>query len=334
MLKRLETRKPPALHPGDAIGIVSPCLPLLPSFREHYERGKQTLLEMGFYLKEGKTVHAPAHFYAADTPQNQAADINAMFADPEVKAIIATSGGHSASTVLPYLDYGLIRQHPKPFIGMSDMTAYHMAIYAKTGMVGFHMDELVFGLGWNWNRDEYKNQKKVKQTFKDVLTTAEPLGALPHITPWESWRDGSASGKLIGGTLPLLTYSVGTPYFPNAAAFDNAILFWEVTGRPLHEVQRMLCQLKYTGVLERISGMLIGTLTDILPLGRAEIVEPDAKTVVLELTQEYGFPIMASMDFGHNMLNLPMPIGIRASFDTKKLELRLDEGAVAYRARA
>lgn len=320
--------KPPKLNPGDTIGIVSPCLPLLPAFREQYERGKQTLLDMGFKIKEGKTIHGSPHFYAADTPQNQAADINAMFADPDVKAIIATSGGHSAATVLPFLDYALIKQHPKPFIGMSDMTVYHMAIYAKTGMVGFHMDELVFGIGWNWNREEYKDQDQVKQAFKDILTSDQPLGVLPHITPWESWRDGSATGGLIGGTLPLLTYSVGTPYFPDISAFDGAILFWEVTGRPLHEVQRMLCQLKYAGVFDRISGMLVGSLTDIPPLGQAGIIEPDAKTMVLELLGEYDFPIMAGMDFGHYTMNLPMPIGVSASFDAAKLQLRLEERTV------
>jgi muramoyltetrapeptide carboxypeptidase len=320
--------KPPKLDLGDTIGIVSPCLPLLPAFQEHYQRGKQTLLDMGFKLKEGKTVHGSVHFYAADTPQNQAADINAMFADSEIKAIIATSGGHSAATVLSLLDYDLIRQYPKPFIGMSDMTAYHMAIYAKTGMVGFHMDELVFGIGWNWCREEYKDQDQVKQAFKDVLTSDQPLGALPHITPWESWRDGSASGRLIGGTLPLMTYSVGTPYFPSISAFDDAILFWEVTGRPIHEVQRMLCQLKYAGVFDRISGMLIGTLTEIPPLGQDGIVEPDAKTMVLELLGEYKFPIMAGVDFGHYTMNLPMPIGMKASFDTATLQFKLDEAAV------
>jgi muramoyltetrapeptide carboxypeptidase len=320
--------KPPKLNSGDTIGIVSPCLPLLPTFKEHYERGKQTLLDMGFRLKEGKTVHGSVHFYAADTPRNQAADINAMFADPEVRAIIATSGGHSAATVLPLLDYDLIRQHPKPFIGMSDMTCYHLAIYAQTGMVGFHMDELVFGIGWNWNRDEYKDQERVKQAFKDILTSDQPFGALPHITPWEPWRDGSASGRLIGGTLPLMTYSVGTPYFPDISAFDGAILFWEVTGRPIHEVQRMLCQLKYAGVFNRISGMLVGSLTKIPPYGEAGIVEPDAKTMVLELMGEYKFPIMAGMDFGHYTMNIPMPIGVNASFDTATLQFRLDEGAV------
>jgi muramoyltetrapeptide carboxypeptidase len=324
----MKVNKPPKLNSGDTVGIVSPCLPLLPSFQEHYERGKQTLLDMGFKLKEGKTIHSSAHFYAADTPRNQAADISAMFADSEIKAIIATSGGHSAATVLPLLDYDLIRQHPKPFIGMSDMTCYHLAIYAQTGMVGFHMDELVFGIGWNWNRDKYKDQERVKQAFKDILTSNQPLGALSHIAPWESWRDGSASGRLIGGTLPLMTYSVGTPYFPDISAFDGAILFWEVTGRPIHEVQRMLCQLKYAGAFERISGMLIGTLTEIPPLGQDGIVEPDAKTMVLELLSEYDFPIMAGMDFGHYTMNLPMPIGVNASFDTAILQLRLEEGAV------
>ena len=325
-MKQLLTIKPPKLHPGDTIGVVAPCLPILPSFREPYEQGKQFLRDMGFTLKEGKTTTTTPHWYAAATPETQAADINAMFADPDVRTIISAVGGHSAITVLPHLDYDLIRSNPKPFIGMSDMTGYHLAIYAQAGMVGFHMDELIFGLGKG--ADKYTQHPAFRQAYTDVLMSDTPLGALPHVATWESWRDGIATGQLIGGNLKSMSLQMGTPYFPDPDSFDGAIVFWESVGQSKSAIMQMLYQLKYYGVFERISGMLIGTVTDVPPASDVELVEPELRDIVMEVTKEYDFPIMANLDFGHYTINLPMPIGVKASFDTSKLEFRLDEGTV------
>lgn len=283
------------------------------------------LIDMGFELKEGKTITATPHWYASATPKQQAADINAMFADAEVKAIISAVGGHSAIAVLPHLDYKLIRKQPKPFIGMSDMTCYHLAIYAQTGMVGFHMDELIFGLGKG--AEDYSKHPEFKNEYFDVLTSGKPLGLLPHATSWESWRDGTASGVLIGGNLNSMTYQMGTPYFPKPKAFDGAILFWESVGQTKYNIMRSLCQLKYYGVFERISGMLIGTVSDVPLVSDKEIFEPNLGDIVLDVTKEYNFPIMAGVDFGHHAINLPMPIGVKASFNSGKLELKLMESA-------
>jgi muramoyltetrapeptide carboxypeptidase len=323
----MNTLKPPKLNTGDTIGIVAPCLPVLSSFRKDYERGKQMLTNMGFKLKEGKTITATPHRYASATPEEQAADINAMFADPKVKAIISAVGGHSAITVLPHLDYDLIRKRPKPFIGMSNMTVYHLAIYTQTGMVGFHMDEVTFGLGVG--ADKYAQYPEFKQAYMDVLTLDKPLGVLPHVADWKSWRDGTASGCLIGGNLSSISHQIGTPYFPKPEDFDGAILFWEAIGQSKADIMQVLHQLKYYGVLEQISGMLIGTVTDIPSSEDKEINEPELRDIVLDVTKEYEFPIMAGVDFGHYTINLPMPIGIKASFDTSKLELSLKEGAVS-----
>ncbi len=318
--------KPPKLKPGDCIGIVAPCLPVLPDFREKYDRGKQVLEDMGFRLKEGKTI-ALQHWYSAGTPEQQAADINAMFADPEVSALTAASGGHSAISVLEHLDYDLIREHPKPFIGMSDMTCYQLALFAKLGLVGFHMDEVGFGLGWNWQRSKFADTDEVKKLYRQVLTEDKPLGAIPHIRTWEAWKPGQAEGQLIGGNINAMTFQIGTPYFPELAAFDGAILFWEAVGRPLHETARSLYQLKYHGLFDRIGGMLIGTVTAVPPAREEGLTEPTLKELVWEVAKDHQFPIMANMDFGHFSVNPPMPVGIQASFDTKKLEMRLIEAA-------
>ncbi len=225
--------------------------------------------------------------------------------------------------MLEHLDYDLIRANPKPFIGMSDMTAYHLALYARTGLVGFHMDEVIFGLGGNRPGGRIEEQPAFKRAYRDVLTATEPLGTLPHRGGWESWREGGAEGVLIGGNLQSISRAAGTPYLPAAADFDGALLFWEAVGQPLYQIRRCLFQLRHAGILGRIGGMLIGTVTDVSP-AEDGITEPGLRDIVLEVSAGYDFPILAGVDFGHYTVNLPMPVGIRA---------RMDAAGMAFGAR-
>ncbi len=304
--------KPPRLNIGDTIGIVASSLPVLPSFRENYERGKKVIYDLGFKIKEGKTI-GKMKWWMAGTPNEVAEDINSMFADKNIKAIMAQTGGYSAISVLEYLDYELITHNPKPFIGMSDMTAYHLAILAKTGMVGFHMDDLSNFTG---------------EFFLKFLTNSNVPGIIKPLSEWEEWKKGESSGQLIGGLLHLLSTQIGTPYFPSKETFNGSILFWEEVGEERYNIARFLYQLKYAGILDKISGMLIGKIKYIKPIRDKEVVEPDTREMILEILKDYDFPIMANMDFGHFTINIPMPIGIKVSFDTDKLELKFLEGAV------
>lgn len=304
--------KPPKLNIGDTIGIVASSLPVLPSLKENYERGKKVILEMGFKIKEGKTI-GKVRWWAAGTPKEVAADINSMFADNSIKAIMAQTGGYSAISVLEHLDYKLIANNPKPFIGMSDMTAYHLAIYSKVGMVGFHMDDVL-----HFN----------KEFFLKFLTKSKPPGIIKPLTEWEEWKKGEAEGHLIGGILQHQRLLSGTDYFPKIDDFSGAILFWEEVGESLYKISESLYKLKLMGIFERISGMLIGKIKYIKPMREKEIIEPTAKEMVLEILKDYDFPIMADLDFGHFTVNIPMPIGIKVSFDTSKKELNFLEGAV------
>ncbi len=312
--------KPPKLIPGDTIGIVASSLPVLPSFKENYERGKKILTDLGFKIKEGKTI-GQVRWWAAGTPEEVALDINNMFADKNIKAIMAKTGGYSAISVLEYLDYDLISKNIKPYIGMSDVTNFHMAFLTKCSMVGFHMDDVTFGFGG-------EQPKLVQEFFKKFLTEAKAVGGINPLTKWEQWRKGQAEGQLIGGNLHLLANLIGTPYFPPKEFFDGAILFWEEVGEPLHNIARYLTHLKYAGVLDKISGMLIGKITYIKPMREEEIITPNTKELILDVLKDYKFPIMVNLDFGHFTVNIPMPIGIKVYFDTSKKELNFLESAV------
>ncbi|MBU1032206.1 LD-carboxypeptidase [Patescibacteria group bacterium] len=310
--------KPQKLCPGDTIGIVASSLPVLPSFKENYERGKKILADLGFKIKEGKTI-GKVKWWAAGTPREVAQDINSMFADKNIKAVMAQTGGYSAVSVLEYLDYELITNNPKLFIGMSDVTNFHLALLMKCNLVGFHMDDVTFGLGQDVESAEF---------FKKFLMGNTAIGKIKPLTGWEEWKKGKSSGHLIGGNLHLFTNLIGTEYCPSKEFFDGAILFWEEVGEPLYNIARYLTHLKYAGVLDKISGMLIGKITCIKPPREKEIIEPTAKELILDILQSYRFPIMAGLDFGHFTVNIPMPLGIRVSFDTSKKQLNFLESAV------
>ncbi len=304
--------KPLKLNIGDTIGIVASSLPVLPSFKENYEKGKKLIEEMGFKIKEGKTIEK-IRWWMAGTPKEVADDINSMFADKEVKAIIAQTGGYSAISVLEHLDYELITHNPKPFIGMSDMTAYHLAIFTKTGMVGFHMDDLL-----HFNTE----------FFLKFLTKTDSPGIIKPLSEWEEWKKGKTEGHLMGGLLERISMLSGTQYFPKIEDFDGSIFFWEQIGGDITDIYQYLYQLKNMGVLDKISGMLIGKIKYIKPTREQEVVEPTVKEMILDILKDYNFPIMANLDFGHFTVNIPMPIGTRVSFDTTKKELNFLESAV------
>jgi len=257
-----------------------------------------------------------------------AEDINSMFADSSVKAIITHTGGYSAISVIEYLDYELISKNPKPFVGMSDMTIYHLAILAKTGQVGFHMDDLSFGFGRDIKEGMEDWPKLNKEFFLKFLTKNEAPGIIQPITDWEEWKKGRAEGQLMGGILERISILAGTKYFPSLDYFDGSILFWEEIGVELPQIYQYLYQLKNMGVLEKISGMLVGKLKYLKPQ-REEMNEPTPKEMILDILKDYNFPIMGNLDFGHFTINIPMPIGIKVSFDTGNKELNFLESAVS-----
>lgn len=322
--------KPNKLNIGDTIGIVASSLPVLPSHQAQFERGKKLICDLGFKIYEGKTIKGK-RWWMAGTAKEVAHDINAMFADKNIKAIIAHTGGYSAISVIEHLDYGLITNNPKPFLGMSDMTIYHLAIFAKTGMMGFHADDLSYGFGREIKEGMEGWPKLNQELFLKFLTKTEAPGIIKPITEWEEWKKGKTEGHLMGGILERLSTLAGTEYYPDLDKFAGSILFWEEIGRDLSEIYQYLYQLKNMGIFERINGMLIGKIKYLKPLrqtARDEIIEPALKEMVLDILKNYDFPIMANMDFGHLTLNIPMPIGIKVSFDTSKKELNFLESAV------
>lgn len=321
VVSKLTPLKPPCLKRGDTLALVASSMPLLPSSEADYQAGRRTLESLGFRLQEGRTVHL-RRWWSAGTPEEQAADINEMFANTAVHGIVALAGGFSAIHVLDLLDYDLIRRNPKPFIGMSDNTFYHLAMYSQCGLVGFQGNTLTEGFSY-----EQAQQAPIADLYTRLLTVPKPLGVIPPLTKWESWRDGVAEGRLFGGTLRRLTGLAGTRYFPPLSEFEGAILFWEEIGETLYDITLNLRRLQHLGILERIGGMLIGKLVWVNRYFD-EIEHPTPKEAVLDVLSGYRFPILAEVDFGHQQTMVPLPIGITARMDSEKHLLELTESAV------
>lgn len=320
--------KPRKLEVGDTIGVIAPSQPVQ-SFQKGYDLGIKNLKKFGFKVKEGKTVKLNCKGYMAGTDLERAEDINAMFADEEVNAIICALGGSIAIRCLRHLDYDLISRNPKIFSGMSNITTFHVAFLAKTGLSGLHQTDVAFGLGDDMNSEEMKYETAL---FFKVTQNAEPLGQLPALTRWEVWREGKAEGRLFGGSINSMDTMLGTPYYPKLD--EDIIFFWESIGQPLDELDARLTQFRETGIFDKTKGMLIGKFRDEVTDSSSKSGKrirdriDELKELVMDMTAGYDFPIIGNMDFGHYTHNLPLPSGIKAAMDTQGMKVWLKESYV------
>lgn len=320
--------KPPRLRRGETIGVIAPSHPVQP-VQEMYDKGIRNLKAFGFNIKEGKTVRLRYKGYMAGTDVERAGDINAMFADQEVKAIVCALGGGVAIRCLRYLDFDLIRENPKIFSGMSNITTFLVAFLAKTGLSGLHQSDVAFGFGADLGAAAGKYEADL---FFRVTEHAEPLGLLPAFTKWEVWREGKAEGKLFGGSINSSVTLLGTPYYPKLD--EGIIFFWESLGQPLDEVDVKLNQFKESGIFEKTKGMLVGKFRDEVPDPSSETGKrikdrsDEIRELVMEITSGYDFPIIGNMDFGHYTPNVPLPLGIKAAMDTDGAKVWLKESYV------
>ena len=320
--------KPPRLAEGDTIGVIAPSHPVLP-FQEKYDLGIENLKKFGFKIKEGKTVKLQHMGYMAGTDVQRAEDINVMFADEEVSAIICALGGSVAVRTLRLLDYDVIRSNPKIFSGMSNITTFHVAFLAKTGLTGLHQTDVVFGFGTDMKSAEAKYETDL---FFRITEKAEPMGLLPPFTEWKVWREGRAEGRLFGGSINSAETLLGTPYYPNLD--EDVIFFWESIGQPLDELDAKLVHFRETGLFDKTKGMLIGkfrqeTQGTSSSLGqKIKDMTDEIKELVMDITAGYDFPIIAGLDFGHYTPNLPLPLGLKARMDSDHTQVWINESYV------
>ncbi len=321
--------RPRALSRGDLVAVAAPSSPVATSDRPLIERGMATLERMGFRVRAmPPATTGRRRWWASGTPAVQARELNALLRDPEVRAIIAHAGGKATFAYLDLIDLDAIRADPKPILGFSDISVLHLALYARTGLVGFHADTLTHGLGHNWHvLADDDRRARLSDVYERVLTKASPAGPLPAASPWECWREGRASGPLVGGLLNRLIRLQGTGYAPPHELFDGAVFFWEEVNRPVAEVWNNLHILRLAGVLDRIAAMVVGVPANVTA-PESGPNPPTLREAVLDAIGDRDIPVLGNVDFGHAVPNLPLPIGIRAETDATDRTLSLLEPAV------
>jgi len=289
------------LSPGDTIGIIAPSRPIY-NIKKEVEAGISTLQQMGFKVKRGQ--HLENHFfYSAGTPTERISDLHKMFADPEVNAIICATGGSSANQLIELVDFKLIKNNPKIFIGYSDITILLLAINAKTGLPTYY------------GPTAYE-MSKLTQRSKDFLfqLLGKDPGLLEYPREWKTIRKGKATGKLVGGILSRIESFTGTAYLPK---MNGAILFWEDVNSSPAAMDFNLQALRLSGVFEKISGMIIGHLSECIDKKYPNDNRP-IEDIILERTSGFNFPIMKVEYFGHDIDNFyTLPIGAIASMNGK-----------------
>jgi muramoyltetrapeptide carboxypeptidase len=304
--------KPPALKYGDTIAITSPAGAVWDS--KQVELFCSILHKLGFQTKRGQTLTA-RYGYFAGTDSLRANELNNFFSDDGVQAIFCMKGGWGCGRILPLLDYENIRDHPKILMGFSDITSLLIAIFAKTGLVGFHGP--VGNSGWNDFTTDYMKRVLVKKEEVVYLSTGKEEDKTVLLC------GGKAKGILIGGNLSVIAGMMGSDYLP---LWKDKILFLEETGEEPYRIDRMLTQMKLCGVLDQISGFVFGKCVKCL----AE--EPDKAFTFQQVLEQQISPLKIPAFYGamigHIENKFTIPVGIEAEMDADKGLLKLLEPAV------
>lgn len=312
---------PRALQKGDTIGIISPAGAIFES--EPYEIAKETFEAMGLQVKFGNFTRS-RYGHLAGTDEERADELMKMFRDKEVKAIIALRGGAGSSRILDKLDYTTIKKNPKIFIGYSDITALHLAIYKKAGLVTYHGPVAVS----TWNPFAYTHLKKLLFE-REAMLYENPSGKGEELAQTtnriRTITQGTARGELLGGNLSVLTSLMGTEYFPEK--WDNKILYLEDIGEKIYAVDRMMSQLKLGGVLDQLNGFVFGKCSDCNP-GGSGYGSLTLEEVIDHYVRPLGIPAFSGAMIGHIDDNVTIPNGISAEIDADKGTIQLLRPAV------
>jgi muramoyltetrapeptide carboxypeptidase len=312
--------KPPRLKPGDTVGLV------IPSSAQWDPTGVDVLLEslaaLGLKGKLGAHVFDRRGYFAG-RDEDRAADLNAMFADPQVNAVHCIRGGWGAARLLPLIDWAAVARHPKILVGFSDITALLLSFHAKTGLVTFHGPMSgstwnTFNLDWMrrvlWNGESaaFANQKEIDDTLVPVKNRTRT------ITP------GKARGRLLGGNLTVFTTIIGSGYLPS---FKDAILFLEDVEEQPYSVDRMFTQLRLAGILAEAKGVVWGTCDKCSP------GEGFGSLTILDILNDHlkplGVPVYSGAMIGHVDRQFTLPLGVQVELDADAGTITMLESAVS-----
>ena len=297
--------KPPPLRPGDRVGVLSPASPC-PA--HELEAGCGVLEKLGLEVVTDWASESPKPDYLAGSDEYRASRFNEFIQDPEVKGLLCARGGYGSLRILGKISYDQITATPKSLVGFSDITALLLACHGKTGLVCFH--------GPTVSTLATSDQESI-ESFWTALSSSDPLELLfPEAV---CLRPGRCEGPVLGGNLTTLSHLLGTSFLPS---LRGVILFLEDRGERLYRIDRMLTQLIHTGLLEEISGFILGDFSE-------NGTRDELNDLVEERLASTSFPILTGVPVGHEERNLTLPLGLPATLDAGASTLNYHQAATA-----
>lgn len=298
---------PPYLKKGDTIGIVAPA-----GFMalDKMQTCIAILEEWGYNVSLGATTQSHSQNYFSGTDEERLSDLQQMLDDRNIHAVLCARGGYGISRIIDDLSFKKFRKHPKWVIGFSDVTVLHAHIFSRYKIATMHAP-----MAAAFNEGEFNNQyiRSLKAALEGVPGHYECA-----VHPFN--KEGKAKGVLVGGNLALLAHLVGTKSDINT---KGRILFLEDVGEYLYNVDRMLLQLKRSGKLKKLAGLVIGGFTD-----SKDTERPFGKGVydiIQEQVKEYDYPICFNFPVSHDKTNYALKIGVEYQLDVNSREVSLSE---------
>lgn len=298
---------PPYLKPGDTIGIVCPAGYMT---REKIETCVSTLQEWGYKVRVGKTVGGSSQTYFSGTDRERLKDLQQMIDDKEVAAVLCGRGGYGMGRIIDKLKLRKFRKHPKWVIGYSDITVLHSHLYSNYGISSMHAP-----MAAAFNEEGYKTPY--------VLSLRQALEGRPmdySCDTHEFNRTGVAEGELVGGNLALLAHLTGTD---SDIRTKGKILFLEDVGEYLYNIDRMMHQLKRSGKLSKLAGLIIGHFSEAKDTERP--FGSSAYEIVRDLVEEYKYPVCYGFPVSHTAENVALKFGFRCRLEVREDGVGLQE---------
>ncbi|WP_229452234.1 S66 peptidase family protein [Massilia niastensis] len=313
--------KPPRLRQGDVVGLIAPGGY---TTDRAIEKAVRNIEALGFRVRTGAYLRAVYGNYGGSV-QQRLADLHAMFADPEVKAIWPIRGGSGCISLLAHLDYELIRRNPKVLLGYSDITALHLAMYKKVGLVTFH-GPVASSTMSDYSREHMMavlTEPQSSYTIPMSPDNAKRALSEPHYGI-RTVTSGVATGPLMGGNLSLVSALAGTPY---AADIHGSILFLEEVNEAPYRIDRWMTQLDLASGFSKAAAVMVGICDNCGP-EHEEISLTLDQTLDLHL-KPLTIPTVTGYSIGHIRNQFTLPMGIRATLDTESQTVTLLEAAVS-----
>lgn len=297
------------LKKGDTIGVVAPA-----NFVDlnKLESAVKNLIEMGFKVKLGKNLKKRWYSFAG-TDSERAEDINDFFRDKDVQGILCARGGYGSTRILELIDYEMIKKNKKPFIGYSDVTSLLLALYKKCEMESYHGPMLVSDFSGDYNKENEKY-------FLEVLTGKEEKIILDNFgEPLKFYNDLKGEGVLIGGNLAVLVSNLKSGYDVD---YKNKILFLEDIGEDTYKIDRMLWELKNLGILDEVSGVILGDFKNCIPSSEVDFSLEDVFDFHFS---NFKKPVCYNLKAGHCSPMQTLKIGGKIFIDGEKKEIIMEK---------